>query len=145
LHNYSKLLFKHLFFSRMRQLWHIKSNVYLSYHTWRTVEFVVKSDSSSRNSNANTLGLSINSRENGFLRRVKYLCKTNSYKKSYRQRAQLWLTLATPLTQRKQKECPQGNLTGLTSGCKHTLHSTERSELRLIIDILISFLFFSFD
>jgi len=40
----------------------------MSYHTWRRVEFVDENDSSSRNSNANRFGLSINSRGNGFLR-----------------------------------------------------------------------------
>ena len=54
----------------------------------------------------------------------------------YRQRAQVWLIFATPLTQRKQKECPHGNLTGFIIGCKQTLHSKERSELVVVINIL---------
>jgi hypothetical protein len=110
----------------------------MSYHTWRTVEFIDESPSSSRNSNANTFGLSINSRGNGFLIIEKIDTKKKIFfKKFYRHRAQLWLTLATPLTQRKQKECPHGNLTGLINGCKHTLHSSERDELLFIINSLI--------
>ena len=40
----------------------------ISYHTFRRVEFVDEIASSSRSSKANTFGLSINSRGNGFLR-----------------------------------------------------------------------------
>lgn len=47
----------------------------MSYHTWRRVEFVDENDSSSRNSNANRFGLSINSRGNGFLRIEKFIQK----------------------------------------------------------------------
>ena len=115
-----------------------------SYQTWRALELSAKSDSSSRNSAAKTFGLSMNSREKGFLE-TRWITLTESKNHwcsiilTYRHNAHVWLTFATPLTHRKQNECPQGSFTGLTKLCRQTLHSSERG---VDVDILFFFFFF---